>query len=170
MPKRHDQPPIEGEPDPELASALADMQGSEYHSYVIGLAPLVKGRTVAGSTGGNSGFIVELDDGTFVVSYLSESRLRWKNGSGRPTSADFALIASAQFGDASEPLLANTPYARERCDISKEVAQSHGERIATIAIGKDCFNLAFADGHELDTMVVTARDGRTALRVFWEQW
>jgi hypothetical protein len=170
VPRRHEERPEKGDLPPDVLKALEDLQGSDYHSYVRALAPLVSGRTVTGSSGGNSGFIVELDDGSYVVSYLNDGGLRWKHGADEPSAADFSLIASPRFGDATEPLPVDRPYAGERCDIPREVAKAHGHKIETLSIGRNCFNLAFDDNHELDTMIVTTSDGRVALRVFWEQW
>jgi|SRR2546425_7786664 len=167
----HERGPLRDQEVPaDVRAKLDAVLKSDYTGYVTALRPLVTGRTVVGSSVGHSGFMVELDDATFVVAYLQADRLCWKHGSGSPHAADFALMASPDYGDAAAPLEADRPYASEPCDIGSEVAKAHGQLIQTLSIGEDTFNLAFADGHELDTMIVTVKDGRRGLRAFWEQW
>jgi hypothetical protein len=79
-------------------------------------------------------------------------------------------LSSPDYGDGSAPLPDDLPYASEYCDIAAEVAKAHGQTIESLAIGASSFNLTFPDGHELDTRIVKASDGKPALRVFWEQW
>lgn len=155
---------------PEIQDKIEELLKSDYLSDVHSLLDLVAGRTVVGSMAGHSGFLVELDNATYIIAYLDQDRLRWKQGSGVPSAADSRLMASPEYGDASAPLDEDRPYAEEFCDIAAEVGKAHGQRIETLSIGEDTFNLAFADGHELDTMIVTAKDGRRVLRMFWEQW
>lgn len=171
MTNPHERGPLRDQEIPaDVRARLDALLTSEYMGYVMALRSLVAGRTVTGSAAGHSGFTVELDDHTYVVAYLDRDRLCWKHGPGVPTAADFRLIASPEHGDAGEPLTTDRPYATESCDIAAEVARAHGQRIETLSIGENTFNLAFGDGHELDTMLVTAKDGRQGLRVFWEQW
>ena len=164
----HERGPLRDQEIPaDVRAKLDALLESDYTSYVGSLRPLVAGRTVVGSSAGHSGFMVELDDSTYVVSYLRDGRLCWRHGSGAPNAEDFALMASP---DASEPLQEDRPYAGESCDIASEVAKAHGQLIHTLSIGEDTFNLAFADGHELDTMIVAVKDNRRGLRAFWEKW
>jgi hypothetical protein len=114
--------------------------------------------------------MLELDNSSYLVAYLEQDALRWRHASGKPSATDFALLASPLYADGSEPVPRDLPYASQRCDLATEVRKAHGQRIQTLSTGDDTFNPAFADGHELDAMIVTAADGRRALRVFWEQW
>ena len=171
MPNPHEREPLQAhEVPPDLRAKLEALLESDYMDSVRPLRDLVAGRTVVGSSAGHSGFIVELDNATFVVAYLDQDRLLWKHGSGIPSAVDFSLMASPAYADASAPVEQDRPYASEFCDVAREVTKTQGQLISGLAIGEATFNLAFADGHELDTMLVTMKDGRRGLRVFWEQW
>jgi hypothetical protein len=41
-------------------------------------------------------------------------------------------------------------YGNQPCDITSEVAKSHGRLITGLSVGKDSFNFRFDDDHELD--------------------
>jgi hypothetical protein len=154
----------------DVRRKLEALASSEYMAYARPLKDFVACRTVLGSSAGHSGFTVELDDGTYLLAYLDQDQLGWKRGVGRPSPAELELMSSPAYGDGMQPLAEDRIYASEPCDIAAEVRKAHGQTIQTISIGVDTFNLAFLDGHELDAMIVTGRDGRRALRVFWEQW
>lgn len=86
------------------------------------------------------------------------------------TDGEFDALVGALQGDAAAPLDVDLPYADETCDLDEEIAHAHGQAITGLAYGADCFNFCFPRGMELETWLVPARDGRKALRVFWEQW
>jgi hypothetical protein len=168
---RHEERPQVAAPGPaELAAQVEALMASEYRQLVAPLAPKVVGRRVTDSHAGHSGFILFLDDGTWVASFLEERRLKWQTGAGQPSGEVLSLLCSPEYGDARAPIPQDIPYASQYCDIAAEVAKAHGETIATLAFGRDTFNYVFPDGHELDTRVVTTSDGKPALRVWWEQW
>jgi len=169
-PNLHEQAPLHGEIPEDVRRKLEALASSEYMTYVRPLKDFVAGRAIVGSSAGHSGFTVDFHDGTYLVAYLHRDHLRWKQGVGRPTAAELALMASPEYGDGASPLDEDRIYASEPCDIAAEVQKARGQTVQTISIGEDTFNLAFPDDHELDAMIVKTREGRRALRVYWEQW
>lgn len=168
---RHDEPPREaGELPPEVLAAIERIRSSEYTKYVEELRPLVKGKTVIDSTGGKSGFVLFLDDGSWVEAFLLDGFLRWVAGTGQPGNQQCQLLNSPACGDRKPTLKADLPYAKETCDIQSEVAKAHGAKITGVGAGEDSFNFHFPKGLELDAMIVPGADGKPSLRVFWEQW
>lgn len=153
----------------EAAAADRILQG-DYYAELMALRDFVSGKTVVRSVAGNVGFILFLDDATWVAAYRRGERVEHAMGSHAPGIELMSAIVSQEYGDASKPLAANVIYANETCDNAEEVAKSHGSKITTLSIGERSLNFAFADDHELDVKLVDDRDGRPAFRVFWEQW
>jgi len=167
----HSDEPTPGDlPEEELSSMYEGLMGSEYYRYVEPLAGIVRGKRVAGSRGGTSGYSLAFAGGSWFVAYLVGERLAWQTGPGDVPPEVLGKIDSAEAGDASEPLDVDLPYAGQACDIASEVARCHGQPVVGLAYGEDTFNLCFPKGMELEAMIVPDRDGRPALRVFWEQW
>jgi hypothetical protein len=167
----HDQPPEKAsELPPDVLAAMKRMQGSAYSKYVGTLIPLVKGRTVSGSVAGNSGFMLSLDDGSWVVAYLLDAKMRWARGTGAPEDRTMRLVSSPACGSGKEPLETDVPYADQICELKAELRKAHGKTITGLAIGETEFNFCFPEGRELDAMIVKDSSGKDALRVFWEQW
>jgi hypothetical protein len=168
---RHDEKPQQADAThPDSREAIGRILGSSYYRSLQELASAVHGKTVAGSRAGTSGFLLFFGDGSWVASYLAEDYLRYEMGEGEPPQGVLDRLESAACGDARQPLGNGLPYGNEPCDIAAEVAKSQGQTITGLAYGERCFNFCFPDGWELDTMIVPDRSGRTALRVFFEQW
>lgn len=169
--RHQDHPQGATELPPEVEAFAKELFASEYFAYVSSLKPSVVGKRVERSQAGHSGFALFFEDGSWVVAFLAKNRLEWQLGNGLLPMEVESLLESPQHGDAQPPLAVHDrPYATETCQIAVEVAKSHGKTIDALATGRDSFNFAFEDGHELDTCLVPARDGRLGLRVFWEQW
>jgi hypothetical protein len=167
----HDQKPQRTEaPHPRSLEAIRRILGSVYYESLQILLSAVGGKAVTGSRAGRSGFLLFLDDGSWVASYLEEGFLRYELGEGQPPQGTLDRLDSPACGDARQPLAADLPYSDQPCDIAVEVAKVHGRQITGLAFGERCFNFCFPGGWELDTMVVPDGSGRTALRVFLEQW
>jgi hypothetical protein len=143
---------------------------SDYYAYVARLTKIVKGRTVKDSFPGRSGFILFLDNGDWIASFLHDDKMMYEMGSGKPGGNIYKKLNSKTYGDASEPLSVDLPYSDEECDIASELKNSHGKPITGLSIGEDSFNFCFPKGMELEAMLVPDETDRTALRVFWEQW
>ncbi|HSK75922.1 MAG TPA: hypothetical protein VLQ45_05655 [Thermoanaerobaculia bacterium] len=169
---KHDEEPVreEEELSPELAEMAEGILQSDYVRYVREMQPEILDKEVASSQAGSSGFLLFFSDGTWVASYLEGERLAYQLGSGTPSAEVVRALSSSAYGDGSEPLPIDHPYAEEPCSIAEQVASCHGQRVVGLAFGSDCFNFCFPEGWELETMIVPDEDGRTALRVFWEQW
>jgi hypothetical protein len=167
---RHDKGPEYTEVPLEVVQQFDRLGGSSYWQYLQPLKALVVGRTILSSEAGNSGFTLFLDDGTWALAYLDGGVLQWRTGAGQLNKEQRHLMHSSAYGDGTAPLAVDLPYADESCDIAAEIAYAHGQRISALIVGEDCFNFCFPDGHELETMVVPTNDGKTGLRVFWEQW
>ncbi len=167
----HGQKPHQAEePHPESLGAIPRILGSGYYESLQALPPVVRGKVVTGSRAGASGLLLFLDDGSWVASYLEEGFLRYELGEGDPPREVLDRLDSPACGDARQPLAVDLPYSGQPCDIAAEEAKAHGQPITGLAFGERCFNFCFPGGWELDTMVVPDRSGRTALRVFFEQW
>jgi hypothetical protein len=167
----HDEKPRQAEtPHPQSVEAIRRIMGSGYYESLQALPDAVRRKVVTGSQAGTSGFLLFLDDGSWVVSYLEEGFLRYELGEGPLPQEILDRLDSPACGDARQPLTADLPYSDQPCDIAAEVAKAHGRKIIGPALGERCFNFCFPGGWELDTMVVPDRSGRTTLRVFFEQW
>jgi hypothetical protein len=169
---RHDEPPQVGKGmEPEaLKKKMEAILKSPYRQHVIEIQQHVVGRAVTKTEAGTSGFILYLDNGKWVLAYLSENEFTWKVGDGVLSEADKKLMKSAMFGDASAPLQEDVPHANERCDFGAEVSKAKGKRITGISVGERCFNFCFEGGRELDVTLRRDRSGKSAYRVYWEQW
>jgi hypothetical protein len=169
---KHDEEPVREEEEltPELAERAEGILQSEYARYIREMQPEILGKEVASSLAGSSGFLLFFSDGTWAASYLEGERLAYQLGSGTPPAEVIRALSSSEYGHASEPLAIDRPYAEEPCSIAEQVASCHGQPVVGLAFGADCFNFCFPEGWELDTMIVSDPEGRTALRVFWEQW
>jgi hypothetical protein len=166
----HDEKPQPADaPHPESLGAIRRIMGSGYYEDLQALAASVQGKVVATSRAGGSGFLLSFSDGSWVVSFL-EGILRYEVGEGEPPEVALDRLNSPACGDARQPLAVDLPYSNEPCDIAAEVAKSHGRPVTGLAFGERCFNFCFPGGWELDTMIVPDPSGRTALRVFFEQW
>ena len=166
----HDIPAEYAEVPPEIRQQFTSLQDSAYWRHLEPLKTLVVNRIVHASTAGHSGFTLFLDDGSWILSYLENGELRWIRGTDQPSEEQQRLMHSAGYGDGTAPLAVALPYAEERCDLAAELAHAHGQRVTDVTFGENCFNFCFPNGHELETMLVPTQEGKTALRIFWEQW
>ena len=167
---KHDNPPVYAEVPLEVQQKFDRLGDSSYWQYLQPLRALVVGRTVRSSEAGIYGFTLLLDDGTWVLAYLDGGMLQWLTGVRQLNQEQRHRMHSSAYGDGTAPLTEDLPYADESCDMAAELAHAHGQQISALAVGEDCFNFCFPDGHELETMIVGTNDGKTGLRVFWEQW
>lgn len=151
-------------------NALNSIFESEYYAFISKLSKKVKGKFVIDSDSGNSGFILYLENGDWVLSYVKNKQLLYKYGRGKPTEKITAKMFSEEYGDRSSPSPYNFPYADESNLIASEIEHSHGNRITGLAIGAYSFNFCFTEGMELETMLMPDKNGRLSLSVFWEQW
>jgi hypothetical protein len=168
----HDLPPHTA-PDlpPEALAAFQRIQSSNYFALIAPLKELVVGRRVTDSVCGHSGFLLKLDDGTWVMSFLTGEGLLWTRGPDDGSIGEqLNLMYSPEYGDGASPLSSQGPYSDGRCDLTGEVAKAHGQVIEKLAFGERTFNFCFPGGRELDTSTGTSQDGKLALRAFWEQW
>ncbi len=167
---RHDEKPGTGDLPPAEIEKLMARMNSSYGQRVRAIREEIKGKIVARTSTGRSGYCLEFTDGSWVVCYLAESLLDWHAGPGPLPQGARDLMHDPKAGDVRGPLAVNRPYASEVCDLEYQVAQAIGQSVSGIAVGDDSFNLCFPDGHELDASVVADATGLPGLRVFWEQW
>lgn len=166
----HNEKPEYAELTAEDRQRLESITQSNYFASLQSMCATIVGRTVAHSQAGGSGFILFFRDGSYAISYLQDGYLKCHIGSGEPTESESTLINSPDYGDGSSAVSEDLPYADEGCDISTEILQAHGEPVMGLAIGEKTFNFCFPAGKELETMLVSDRNNKLALRVFWEQW
>jgi prepilin-type processing-associated H-X9-DG protein len=167
----HEAPPMRtSEPPFDVEAMMQQIKESDYYADLQPLQQFVDGRTVLRSESGNAGFILYLDNGTWAATFREHDRVGHAMGTGEPGDTVRSAISSAEYGDASDQIPGNIPYADQPCDVSREVAKSHGRVLSGLAFGLDSFNYAFADGHELDFKLVDDKNGKPAFRVFWEKW
>lgn len=166
----HDEKPERGELNEDDLQRISEIMNSPYHKHIQNLENHVVGKTVHSSAVGISGFLLYLDDGSWVLSFVDDTKLNWRVGLGEPSADDLKLLNLENFGNGRNPTAVNLPYANEVCDFETEVAEAHGKSIVGLAIGENNFNFCFPAKHELDVMLLPDDTGRIALRVFWEQW
>lgn len=166
----HDQKPERGELSADDIKKVERLAASSYHKHVEELAQEVARKRVVSSSVGRSGFVLHLDDGSWVLSFLESGRLCGRVGRSEMSPADVDLMNSPDGGNGRAPLAVDLPYADEECDLEAEVAHAHGKLIVGVAIGESSFNFCFPEGRELETMRVPDDEGQLVLRVFWEQW
>ena len=168
----HDVPPqTTNDPLPEVLAALHRIQSSDYFAAIELLKPLVIGRLVEDAIVGHAGFILTLDDRTWVASFLRDGALQWATGAlaeGLPGECVDACF-SPDYGDGRQPL-ASGFFAEGICDIPAALEKAKGQVIQGISIGENTFNFRFPEGRELETVIGPTHGGKLALRVFWEQW
>ncbi len=139
--KHHQKPEIDKNRfDKDLKEKVQKIFQTDYYTYVNELTKYVKGQIVKDSCAGNSGFILFLDNGDWIASFLKNDKLLYENGSGKPEKRVYKMIKSEEYGNASESLNVDLPYADEECDIVSEILNSHGKKIKGLAIGEDTFN------------------------------
>ena len=166
---RHDDKPQDDSFDPAVLARLEELQESSYVATIKPLASKVVGRTVVSSEAGHSGFVLRLDDDSWVAAFVQAESLAWAAGFGSVDSSVMQRLSNPGCADLSRPLDLDAPYAAEPCDISAELRLAHGSKITGLAYGEACFNFCFSEGRELDTRILR-KDGRLGLRVYWEQW
>lgn len=170
MTKHDEYPEYDGELTEEQIRLIEQIMESPYAKHIQELREHIDGKVVSSSVAGRSGYMLEFEDGYFLICFLSENIMDWRVGHGKPSSSDLNLINQEHAGDGYAPLSVDVIYADEHCDITSEVAKSHDQPITGIAIGQNSFNLCFPGGRELGSMLVPDSCGKLALRVFWEQW
>ena len=143
---------------------------SDYAKSLDSLKTHVAGQKVVNTAIGNAGFILYLDNNSWALSYRVENRICSEFGQGPIPKESLTKINSANFGDASESVIGDVPYASERNSITAEVRKSHGKLIEGLAIGDNTFNFAFENGMELDFQLCNDKNNIPSIRVFWEQW
>ena len=166
----HNEKPERGELSEDDLNRVLEGMNSPYHKHIQSLKKHILKKTVLSSSVGFSGFLLYLDDGSWVLSFVDDTKLNWRVGSGEPSADDLELLNLKEYGDGRNPLAVNLPYADEVCDIEAEVAEAHGKTIVGLAIGEHNYNFCFPEGRELEVMFMPNKEGQTVLRVFWEQW
>jgi hypothetical protein len=169
---RHETGPVDSPLPFDHEAFIERIRNSEYYKQLLPLQDFVRGSRVVGSEAGNSGFILLLDRERWAAAYRDGTTVAFAYGEGEPTDSARGVITSSSYGNATEPIDSDRPYASERCDIAEQVSRSHGGLLSGLAIGvgESEFNYAFDSGHELDVSLVNDKEGRPAVRVFWEQW
>lgn len=149
---------------------IQNIMNSDYTKKLYSLKVHIKGQKVVNSTVGNAGFILNLENNTWASAYRVDNMILSDFGNGVIPEKSMNNINSTKFGDASISILDDKPYANEPNDIKKEVKKSHGKILEGLAIGENTFNFAFAEGMELEFQLCDDKEGKPAIRVFWEQW
>ena len=156
--------------DDLLRAKMKAISSSAYYEHVLQLKQWVIGKIVTHTKAGASGFILFFTDNTWVIAFLQDRKLQWKRGQSEIHDELLHLLNSDEYGEGSQPLSVNLPYASQTCDINNEISKANGKEITGIAIGEEDFNFCFPDGLELDANIVPMGSEVYALRVFWEQW
>jgi hypothetical protein len=168
--QHYSKPKTDKNPEFDTEELITGIKNSEYYKNLQSLNDFVSGQMVRNSITGNSGFILVLENGTWVSAYRENNSVGSSFGKSQPAEEIIRLINNDKYGNASEPIPQNTIYANQVCDIPREVFQSHGKRIEGLSYGASSFNFAFENGFELDVKLVDDKDGKPSFRVFWEQW
>ena len=143
---------------------------SDYSKNLDSLRVHIKGHKVISSIVGNAGFILNLDNSTWASAYRVGNSILSDFGQGVIPEKSKNYINSTKFGDASNSILEDKPYSNDPNNLKSEIEKSHGKLLEGLAIGNNTFNFAFENGMELDFQLCNDKNGRPAIRVFWEQW
>jgi len=106
--------------------------------------------------------VLFFQDDSWVASFLQDGRREWRyEAAPSQTSRGAAGIPRGRRrpAPAAEPGLA---LSAETCDIAEQVAWADGQKVSGLTIGFWMFNLAFEDGHELNTSEVQPMTGAPA--------
>ena len=168
---RHcEKPEISDLTDSELKEMIEKATSSDYYKYVSELIPITKGKVVKSALSGNSGFLLQFTDNSWVNCFLQNDSLQWKFGENEIDNSSLDLIKNNKFGNGRKEISEDLPYADEQCLIGEELEKSFGKEIKGLAIGEKNFNFCFPNKMELDVMFFHDAEGKLTLRVFWEQW
>jgi len=168
---KHNAKPIEADlTEKEFTEIVEKLTSSDYFNYVSGLNTFVIGKRVSSSLSGNSGFLLTFGDNSWVICFLQDDILKWKFGQESYSESVLKLLNNAEFGNGKYKVLADLPYADEKCFIEEEIKKSYGLEINGLSIGERSFNFCFPNKMELDVMLFPDEKGKFTLRVFWEQW
>ena len=169
---KHSEKPCQAiDENPNVTAALSAITSSSYYEETKALLPHVQGRRVVETDAGHSGYVLYFDDGTSLIAFVRDDKLRWLVTKGAASVDQRALISNANVADVSSPLKLDAPYADQRNSIASAVNHARGQVVETLAYGDDTYNVVFPGGMELDAWLLPSGDGqRCGLRVFWEQW
>ena len=143
---------------------------SDYANGLKLLSAHVSGHKVVNSIVGNAGFILRLDNNSWASAYRKDSSILSDFGTGEISTEFINKIKSEEFGDASDFINEDRPYANNKNDIKSEIKKSYGNVLDGLSIGDRTFNFSFEDGHELDFHLCNDKNNKPSIRVFWEQW
>src|SRR5262245_62079103 len=102
MSKHDEQPQRVVGPHPEVDAEVERLRTLPYVQTIDPLRSLVHGFVVRSSVAGHSGFVLNLQDETWVACFLSDKVVRWKHGRGQLSPEVLALIDSPDCGDARQ--------------------------------------------------------------------
>ncbi|MFH0889216.1 MAG: hypothetical protein V1871_08420 [Planctomycetota bacterium] len=166
----HDNLPQKDESFSDAEAKIKEIASSPYYNNLKPLKAHVKDKVVIRSEVGNAGFILYLNDNSWVMAYRKKDEIASDFGLGDPDSKICALINSSDYGNAFDPIGENRPYANEKCNIKEEVEKSHGKKLTGLSHGVSTFNFAFEGSRELDFQLVNDSQEKPSIRIFWEQW
>lgn len=149
---------------------ILKLVGSDYSKSLDSLKSHVEGQKVINSIIGNAGFILNLDNNSWALAFRIDNKISSEYGNGIIPQESMNKINSSKFGDASDAIIDDKPYASEVNNMKVEVRKSHSKIIEGLAIGEDTFNFAFENGMELDFQLCNDKNNKPSIRVFWEQW
>lgn len=168
--RHYEKPEISNLTINEVKEIIEKTESSDYYKYVSPLISLTKGKVVESAMSGNSGFLLQFTDNSWVNCFLQNDSLHWKFGENEIDKSCLRLMNNKEFGDGRKELSKDLPYADEQCLLDEELKKSFGKEIRGLAIGEKNFNFCFPNKMELDVMLFPDNEGKPTLRVFWEQW
>jgi hypothetical protein len=134
MAKHEEKPQIGDLPDDVMEQAFGRLSSS-YGERLQALLDEIRGKVVARTSAGRSGYCLEFSDRTWIICHLSDFVLEWHTGSGLPSADDRALMHDQGAGDGRGPLTIDRPYADEICDLEAQVACCVGQPVSAVAVG-----------------------------------
>ena len=162
--------PVVATEKPVSDDFIDKLVNSDYAKRLDSLKTHVKGHKVINSNIGNAGFILSLDNNCWASAFRIDNSISFEYGKGVVPQEAINKINSSEFGDATESIIDDKPYANERNNMNAEIRKSHGKIIEGLSIGDNTFNFAFENGMELDFQLCNDKNNKPAIRVFWEQW
>ncbi len=157
--------------EPQISEEFIDgLVNSDYAINLDQLRNHVTGHKVINSVVGNAGFLIYLDNNSWALAYREGNIIKSDFGTGGTPENKLQSINSDKFGDATDGILEDKPYAQDKNDNVLEIKKSHGQTLEGLAVGQNTFNFAFEDGMELDFQLCNDKNDKPAIRIFWEQW
>ena len=165
----HDSKPQITNLSQESLDEMKQITHSPYFDHIKKLGHLIKGKVVASSSAGHSGYLLRFEDSTWLLCWFNGENLDWETGDYLLTANKLSLMDNPNFLKPDKGKTKPHPYSNEEIHIQAETKKAHGQKVTGVSIGSNCFSVCFPKNKELEAHILS-KDGKSFLSVFWEQW